>query len=177
MIKTKLAQKIKLAAILCLGVFWLYAFPVNAADSSERAVEGVISGDVQKVGFRAFIFRQAIQYNLGGVIENLPNGTVHFMLQGESPLLEKALVVIRQGPAKSSVKGIEVKNVAVQKNLPSVTVKGWTSVTRDFHQPVDLIYVLRKNRQPITEAEMRRIYQGIIRKAMSLGQTSSAEKR
>ena len=138
-----------------------------------NAVEGIVRGKVQKVGFRAFIFRQAIQYNLGGTIENLPDGSVHFALQGFPASLEKAVAVIRQGPAKADINEVEIKPAPVQNGISSVTVKGWTSTARNFQHPVDLVYPLRLKDQPITENEAHRIYKKIIRSAMASAGTRS----
>ena len=145
--------------------------PVSAATDSatqtSSAVEGVIRGRVQKVGFRALIFRQAIRYNLGGMIENFPDGSVHFALQGSPELLKEALTMIRKGTAKAQVNDVEIKPAPVQNGVVSAVVKGWTSSTRDFQHPVDLVYPLRVENQPVSEEEAHRIYKQIIRSAMA----------
>ena len=84
------------------------------------AVEGAVYGNVQKVGFRAFIFREAICYNLGGTIENMPDGSVRFFLQGKKDSLEQALVRIRKGPKKASVTSVQLDNRPVQDGISSV---------------------------------------------------------
>jgi len=140
----------------------------NIVNESGRlaAVEGFIYGNVQQVGFRAFIFRQAIRYNLGGLISNQPDGSVHFFLQGEKDLMDKALVVIRKGPDKASVTRVQLDNRLIENGLTSVTVQGWTSASRDFTKPVDLVYPLRADNSEIQESEVSRIYKSIIRSAM-----------
>jgi hypothetical protein len=42
----------------------------NGSDQNVIAVSGVVSGNVQKVGFRAMIQKQAIKYNLAGSTKN-----------------------------------------------------------------------------------------------------------
>jgi len=46
-------------------------------DTDDRitALQGLVTGTVQQVGFRASIFQLAIQCNLAGWDENLPDGT------------------------------------------------------------------------------------------------------
>ncbi len=135
--------------------------------SAVSAVEGVIRGKVQKVGFRAFIFRQAIQYNLGGVIKNRADGTVHFELQGESEFLHRAVSAIQTGPARADILEVEIKPIPVQSKVTSVTVKGWTSTSRGFEHPVDLVYPLRSGNLAISEGEAHEIYRKIIASAIA----------
>jgi Acylphosphatase len=49
-------------------------------DQDLTAVSGKVTGNVQKVGFRAMIQRQAIRYNLAGSAENDSDGSVKFTL-------------------------------------------------------------------------------------------------
>jgi acylphosphatase len=60
------------------------------------AVSGIVTGNVQQVGFRAMIQRQAIQYNLAGSVENKNDKTVQFFLQGGEDRVDQALTVIRK---------------------------------------------------------------------------------
>ena len=160
----------KIIAVYLLAVYAMFPMQLTAAEFSTQtpnAAEGVIRGRVQKVGFRAFIFRQAIRYNLGGTIENLADGSVHFILQGAPRHLEEALEIIRHGPAKAGVNAVDIKPVSFRAGMLSVTVKGWTSATRDFQKPVDLVYPLREPDQPISEQDAHRIFKEIIRSAMA----------
>jgi hypothetical protein len=43
---------------------------------------------------RVMIMKQAIEYNFAVSAKNEPNGTVHFMLKGDSDRLDAALVAI-----------------------------------------------------------------------------------
>jgi acylphosphatase len=47
------------------------------------AISGIVSGNVQQVGFRAMLQKQAIEYNLAGSAKNNDNKTVQFSLQGD----------------------------------------------------------------------------------------------
>jgi acylphosphatase len=62
------------------------------------AVSGVVSGNVQQVGFRAMIQKQAIENNLAGSAKNNDDKTVQFSLQGDKNRVNQALAV----PAKSA---------------------------------------------------------------------------
>ena len=49
---------------------------LNAKAQNVTAVSGIVTGDVQEVGFRAMIQRRAIQYNLAGSVENTNDKSV-----------------------------------------------------------------------------------------------------
>ena len=152
----------------CIFAILSQAPAQNSVDETARltAVEGFVYGNVQKVGFRAFIFRRAICYNLGGLINNREDGSVHFFLQGKKDLMDKALSAIRKGPAKARVERVQFDNRPVENGLTSVIVKGWTSQSRNFRTPVDLVYNLRPDNSEIQESEVHRIYKNIIQTAM-----------
>jgi Acylphosphatase len=42
------------------------------AMSQQKAISATVTGDDQKVGFRAMVMKQAIEYNLAGVAKNEP---------------------------------------------------------------------------------------------------------
>jgi acylphosphatase len=56
---------------------------LNAQAQNVSAVSGIVTGNVQEVGFRAMIQRRAIQYNLAGSVENENDKSVQFFLQGD----------------------------------------------------------------------------------------------
>lgn len=153
-----------------LLVFLIFLTPATVSAEAEAqklaAREGWVHGNVQQVGFRAFIFKQAIRYNLGGLIENQPDGSVHFLLQGQSTRLEEVLISIKQGPKKAVVTNIKMAPFPVRKGIISVIVKGWTSKSRDFDHPVDLVYSLRPEDQIVSDIEVRRIFKKVIQDAI-----------
>ena len=44
------------------------------------AISATVSGNDQRVGFRAMVMKQAIEYNLAGIATNAPNDVVVFTL-------------------------------------------------------------------------------------------------
>ena len=87
-----------IAALVCALV--TIAFPPAQAQNV-TAVSGTVTGNVQEVGFRAMIQRQAIQENLAGSVENKSDKSVQFFLQGDGDRIDKALNNIRKGTRKS----------------------------------------------------------------------------
>ena len=153
-----------------LFILLLWAFSALAETPEVlglAAAEGWVQGDVQRVGFRAFIFKKAIQYNLGGWIENQENGSVHFVLQGEPQGLDFVLEAIRTGPASAKVDEVHAGSYPVHLALRTLTVRGWTSQSRHFLHPVDLVYPLRPDNGPLSEGASQEIFKKIIQDAMS----------
>lgn len=63
------------------------------------------------VGFRAFTRRNAVMLGVKGYVENLDDGKVHVVLEGEDHQVEKMLEMIRQGPRTSEVRDVKIKGI------------------------------------------------------------------
>jgi len=111
--------------------------------AKEEAVDAVVSGNVQRVGFRALIMKQAIEYNLAGSAENYPDQTVHFTLQGDRQHIAEALAKIRLGTKKSTNVIVTTTDKPVDPALKSFTIDGWTSLSRDISNKYDLVFHVR----------------------------------
>jgi len=72
-------------------------------------VEVVISGRVQRVGYRYFVIKQAQALGLGGYVRNLPSGAVEVVAEGERMALERLLGLLRRGPTAARVESMEVE--------------------------------------------------------------------
>lgn len=68
----------------------------------------VIRGDVQGVGFRYFLVREAHALGLRGWVRNREDGTVEFVAEGARPELEKLLEAARRGPSNARVSGAQI---------------------------------------------------------------------
>lgn len=78
-------------------------------NANETRLTALISGRVQGVGFRAFIRRQALDRDLTGYAENLADGRVEVVAEGDKTDLEDLLVKLRNGPAHADVSDLEVE--------------------------------------------------------------------
>ena len=67
----------------------------------------VVTGRVQGVGFRHFVFRNAADLNITGWVKNEPDGTVKAVFSGSQKDLRMMRDLCRKGPAFSRV--IELK--------------------------------------------------------------------
>lgn len=160
-----IAKPVLRAFILVL--FLCHSTLALLGQSEQQAVSGTVSGVVQKVGFRAMILKQAIRRNLAGTAENLENGTVQFVLQGDADRIEQALKVMRKGTRKSSNVNIETHPTSVDANLKTFTVNGWTSSSRKITTPYNLVFTLRPDNTSISSGESKRIYHDILESAVS----------
>lgn len=66
-----------------------------------------IAGRVQKVGFRAWLAREAGRHGISGWARNRRDGTVEALLAGEEDALQAVLMACRRGPPLAQVSSIE----------------------------------------------------------------------
>jgi acylphosphatase len=74
-----------------------------------KTIDITVSGRVQAVGFRAFTRRNAVMLGVRGYVENLDDGRVHAILEGDDHQVEKLIELVRQGPRMSQVRDVRVK--------------------------------------------------------------------
>jgi len=82
-----------------------------------------VSGRVQGVGFRNFSFRCATGLQLLGTVQNLSDGRVTLVVEGEKLKIETLIDALRQGPERA-----EVSDVAVTWQCPSPQVSDFSIV-------------------------------------------------
>ena len=152
-----------LAAVLASGS----ALPIaSAAGSESQAISGIVSGNVQKVGFRAMILKRAIEYNLAGSARNTKEGTVQFTLQGDENRIGQAVMAIRNGTKRSSDVNVSTSPAKLDPNLDKFTVIAWTSASRNINHPYDLVFHLRTNDEPISKKEAKQVWHEILRSTL-----------
>ena len=152
-----------LAAVLASGS----ALPIaSAAGPESQAISGIVSGNVQKVGFRAMILKQAIEYNLAGSARNTKEGTVQFTLQGDENRIGQAVMAIRNGTKRSSDVNVSTSPAKLDPNLDKFTVIAWTSASRNITNPYDLVFHLRTNDEPISKKEAKQVWHEILRSTL-----------
>ena len=78
-----------------------------------KTYEIVISGRVQKVGFRACIRRIATDLNVTGTVINTADGKVHVFATGEPIILEKFVSTI-YGCPRAIVRDVKMVEVPVK---------------------------------------------------------------
>ena len=74
----------------------------------QSSVHIVVSGMVQGVGFRYFVYHHATQLGLTGWVRNLPNGDVEIEAEGKQESVESLITYARRGPRSAVVSNIDV---------------------------------------------------------------------
>jgi len=86
-------------------------------------VEIIIQGVVQGVGYRFFAIQKARDYGLTGYVQNLPDGSVFVVAEGEKGLLDDFINELKIGPRASKVTKIDVKFSEKEKGYKNFSVK------------------------------------------------------
>lgn len=82
----------------------------------------IISGRVQMVMFRDFSTRKARKVGVRGFVQNLPDGTVEVVAQGERAALEKLIAYLHKGSILSRVENVAVEWRTPQQNFDAFTL-------------------------------------------------------
>ncbi|HEX9476544.1 MAG TPA: acylphosphatase [Candidatus Dormibacteraeota bacterium] len=72
-------------------------------------LHGLVRGDVQGVGFRFFLVREAHSLGLRGWVRNRDDGSVEFVAEGPRNDLERLLEAARRGPSHARVSGVQTE--------------------------------------------------------------------
>jgi len=72
-------------------------------------MNAVVFGDVQGVGYRAFVHRRAQMLGLRGWVRNVSDGSVELAAEGEESALHILLADLRIGPSLSRVERVDYK--------------------------------------------------------------------
>jgi acylphosphatase len=79
-------------------------------EESEKArLHAIVEGQVQGVGFRMFVLRNADTLNLTGWVRNRGDGNVEVLAEGARPAVEKLLTALHAGPRASFVTHVQTE--------------------------------------------------------------------
>ena len=85
--------------------------------SEAQSRRWIVSGRVQGVGFRYFVFKAASKTSLTGYVRNLGDGTVEAVAAGDPSELGQLEVMLRHGPPGSRVDSVTASDLA-ETELP-----------------------------------------------------------
>jgi len=77
----------------------------------------LILGQVQGVGFRYFVFRQANRLGLTGWVRNLSDGRVEVEAQGDADRMQALEDALRSGPSHATVGGVDITEISDEQTL------------------------------------------------------------
>ncbi|GAA5558447.1 acylphosphatase [Acinetobacter schindleri] len=72
-----------------------------------QAVKLVISGKVQKVGYRNWFAVQAVELELKGYVQNLPTAPVEAVVVGDERKIQEMIIRSQKGPIYADVANIQ----------------------------------------------------------------------
>ena len=81
----------------------------------------LISGRVQRVGFRYFIEARASAEGVHGWVRNLPDGRVEALVEGDEESVDRVEAAARRGPPSA-----DVDDVVVVMTVPSGRATGFS---------------------------------------------------
>ena len=85
--------------------------------------EIIVNGLVQGVGFRYFVYREALKLGLIGFTKNLFTGEVLTIAEGEKSLVEELYRKIKVGPSHASVKNCKVDWLEPKNDFNSFEIR------------------------------------------------------
>jgi acylphosphatase len=89
----------------------------------ESRVHVVVSGLVQGVGYRYFVYRKAKDYNLKGYVRNLYSDDVEVMLEGDKGVILDLIQELKTGPISAHITGIKVEWEEGQSEFEDFQIK------------------------------------------------------
>lgn len=83
----------------------------------------IISGVVQGVGFRYFVYRKAGEYNLKGYVRNLYNEDVEIEVEGDKGMILDFIKDLKIGPRSAHVTGVNIEWKEFENSFPDFQIK------------------------------------------------------
>ncbi len=90
---------------------------------AELRLVATVRGQVQGVGFRWFVQREAARLGLDGWVANQPNGTVEVVAEGPAAKLDRLVLQLWEGPLGSSVGGVDVRHEPARGNIAGFAIR------------------------------------------------------
>ncbi|MFX0034915.1 MAG: carbamoyltransferase HypF [Candidatus Hermodarchaeota archaeon] len=92
--------------------------------NNKKTFEINISGIVQGVGFRPFLFNLAKNFGLKGYLLNRGNAGVRLVLQGNTKNIDQFIIDLKKKkPSISFIENIEIKKLNIEENYLSLEIK------------------------------------------------------
>lgn len=82
-----------------------------------------VRGQVQAVGFRWFVQREAARLGLDGWVTNQPDGSVEVVAEGPDAALSELVLLLWEGPLGASVGDVAVRHEPARGNIAGFTIR------------------------------------------------------
>ncbi|WP_244620661.1 acylphosphatase, partial [Methylosinus sporium] len=81
---------------------------MTSPQSERRIARIIVEGDVQNVGYRVFVAREAGRLHLTGWVRNRSDGSVETLIAGPAAIVEEFLALAARGPATARIDSYRV---------------------------------------------------------------------
>jgi acylphosphatase len=89
----------------------------------KSTVRIVVSGLVQGVGYRYYIYRHAVALGLTGYVANLPTGQVEIVASGDKGLIDELVTAARVGPSYASISDVHLEEITPKEPFRSFGIR------------------------------------------------------
>ncbi len=89
----------------------------------EASAHIIVKGLVQGVGFRYFVYTNAIKLSLRGFTRNLYTGEVEITVEGDRSAIEELLSIVKVGPRSARVTDLVIEWQEPNQHYDNFTVK------------------------------------------------------
>ncbi|MCX6121459.1 MAG: acylphosphatase [Ignavibacteriales bacterium] len=83
----------------------------------------VVSGLVQGVGYRYFVFNRAVNLGLVGYARNIFSGKVEIEIEGDRSLIEEFIKEVKVGPRVAQVKDLKIEWLDCTQSYKSFEIR------------------------------------------------------
>ena len=88
-----------------------------------KRLDATVHGDVQGVGFRWFVRRQAAQLAVSGWVANQSDGSVRVVAEGSHEALSGLLDQLRTGPPGALVRAVDERWLAADGSFAAFDIR------------------------------------------------------
>lgn len=85
--------------------------------------EIVVTGKVQGVGFRSFVYKLAKELNISGYVKNRYSGDVYILASGETEEMDLFIHQVKKGNLFSRVKKVTSFTIPEEKGYEGFSIK------------------------------------------------------
>jgi acylphosphatase len=90
---------------------------------AKQRLVATIRGQVQGVGFRWFVQREAARLGLDGWVANQYDGSVEVVAEGPEVALGELVLMLWEGPVGASVGGVDVRHEPARGNIAGFIIR------------------------------------------------------
>ena len=88
-----------------------------------QRIVATVRGQVQGVGYRWFVQREAARLGLQGWVANQLDGSVEVVAEGSEVALSELVLMLWEGPMGASVGGVTVRHEPARGNLVGFVIR------------------------------------------------------